>query len=122
VSVRGEFANPDVLLLPGMYVRVQTQQGVDANAILVPQRAVTRSTDGKPQVMLVGKDDVVESRAVQTGAMRGSDWHIVDGLAAGDRVIVGGVSAAVPGQKVSVAPAEQARVAASGEAPARATN
>lgn len=112
VSVRGEFANPDVLLLPGMYVRVQTQQGVDPNAILVPQRAVTRSTDGKPQVMLVGKDDVVESRAVQTGTMRGSDWHIVDGLAVGDRVIVGGVSAAVPGQKVSVAPpAEQARVA-----------
>lgn len=112
VSVRGEFANPDVLLLPGMYVRVETKQGVDPNAILVPQRAVTRSTDGKPQVMLVGKDDVVESRAVQTGTMRGSDWHIVDGLAVGDRVIVGGVSAAVPGQKVSVAPpAEQARVA-----------
>lgn len=117
VSVRGEFANPDVLLLPGMYVRVETKQGVDPDAILVPQRAVTRSTDGKPQVMLVGKDDVVESRAVQTGTMRGSDWHIVDGLAVGDRVIVGGVSAAVPGQKVSVAPpAEQARVAASNAA------
>ncbi|MNQ51032.1 Multidrug efflux pump subunit AcrA precursor [compost metagenome] len=131
VSVRGEFANPDVLLLPGMYVRVETQQGVDPNAILVPQRAVTRSTDGKPQVMLVGKDDVVESRAVQTGTMRGSDWHIVDGLAVGDRVIVGGVSAAVPGQKVSVTPpAEQARVAvnnaasnaATDQAPARAAN
>lgn len=131
VSVRGEFANPDVLLLPGMYVRVETKQGVDPNAILVPQRAVTRSTDGKPQVMLVGKDDVVESRAVQTGTMRGSDWHIVDGLAVGDRVIVGGVSAAVPGQKVSVAPpAEQARVAvnnaasnaAAAEAPAHAAN
>lgn len=123
VSVRGEFANPDVLLLPGMYVRVQTQQGVDANAILVPQRAVTRSTDGKPQVLLVGKDDVVESRLVQTGTMRGSDWHITDGLAPGDRVIVGGVSAAVPGQKVSVAPAPQAKVAASsGEAAAAASN
>lgn len=123
VSVRGEFANPDVLLLPGMYVRVETKQGVDPNAILVPQRAVTRSTDGKPQVMLVGKDDVVESRAVQTGTMRGSDWHIVDGLAVGDRVIVGGVSAAVPGQKVSVAPpAEQARVAVNNAASNAATD
>lgn len=123
VSVRGEFANADVLLLPGMYVRVETQQGVDPDAILVPQRAVTRSTDGKPQVMLVGKDDVVESRAVQTGTMRGSDWHIVDGLAVGDRVIVGGVSAAVPGQKVSVTPpAEQARVAASDPAANHAAN
>lgn len=123
VSVRGEFANPDVLLLPGMYVRVETKQGVNPNAILVPQRAVTRSTDGKPQVMLVGKDDVVESRAVQTGTMRGSDWHIVDGLAVGDRVIVGGVSAAVPGQKVSVAPpAEQARVAVNNAASNAATD
>ncbi|MGE8636680.1 MAG: efflux RND transporter periplasmic adaptor subunit, partial [Achromobacter piechaudii] len=123
VSVRGEFANPDVLLLPGMYVRVETQQGVDPDAILVPQRAVTRSTDGKPQVMLVGQDDVVQSRAVQTGTMRGSDWHIVDGLKPGDRVIVGGVSAAVPGQKVSVAPAaDVARVAASGPADAPAAN
>lgn len=122
VSVRGEFANPDVLLLPGMYVRVQTRQGVDPEAILVPQRAVTRSTDGKPQVMLVGGDDVVESRAVRTGTMRGADWHIVDGLSAGDRVIVGGVNAAVPGQKVSVTPAAQAKVAAAGEAPAHAAN
>jgi len=107
VALRGEFANPDVLLLPGMYVRVETQQGVDPAAILVPQRAVTRSTDGKPQVLLAGQDDVVESRAVQTGTMRGSDWHITAGLAPGDRVIVGGVNAAVLGQKVSVTAAPQ---------------
>lgn len=119
VSLRGEFANPDVLLLPGMYVRVQTRQGVDPDAILVPQRAVVRSTDGKPQVMLVGQDDVVEARAVRTGTMRGADWHIVEGLAAGDRVIVGGVSAAVPGQKVSVTAAPQAdKVAAAPDADA----
>ncbi|HCW17747.1 MAG TPA: efflux transporter periplasmic adaptor subunit, partial [Achromobacter sp.] len=122
VSVRGEFANPDVLLLPGMYVRVQTRQGVDPEAILVPQRAVLRSTDGKPQVMVVGKDEVVESRLVQTGTMRGSDWHIVDGLSAGDRVIVGGVNAAVPGQKVSVTPAAQPKVAAATEAAAPVAN
>ncbi len=108
VSLRGEFANPDVLLLPGMYVRVQTRQGVDPDAILVPQRAVVRSTDGKPQVLVAGPDDVVETRAVRTGTMRGADWHIVEGLAAGDRVIVGGVGAAVPGQKVSVTLVPQA--------------
>jgi len=112
VSLRGEFANPDVLLLPGMYVRVQTRQGVDPQAILVPQRAVTRSTDGKPQVLLVGEGDVVQTRLVRTGTMRGADWHILEGLSAGDRVIVGGVNAAVPGQKVSVTPAPQAKVAA----------
>jgi len=120
VALRGEFANPDVLLLPGMYVRVRTHQGVDPEAILVPQRAVTRSTDGKPQVLVVGADDVVETRAVQTGTMRGSDWHITEGLAAGDRVIVGGVSAAVPGQKVSVTPVSEPKVAAAGGAAASA--
>ena len=114
VSLRGEFSNPDVLLLPGMYVRVQTRQGVDPDAILVPQRAVVRSTDGKPQVLLVGQDDVVETRAVRTGTMRGADWHIVEGLAAGDRVIVGGVNAAVPGQKVSVTAAPSADKVAAG--------
>lgn len=120
VSLRGEFANPDVLLLPGMYVRVQTRQGVDPDAILVPQRAVVRSTDGKPQVLLVGQDDVVETRAVRTGTMRGADWHIVEGLAAGDRVIVGGVNAAVPGQKVSVTAAPPAdKVAAAPDAVSR---
>ncbi|MFY4257300.1 efflux RND transporter periplasmic adaptor subunit [Achromobacter xylosoxidans] len=119
VSLRGEFANPDLLLLPGMYVRVQTRQGVDPDAILVPQRAVVRSTDGKPQVLLVGQDDVVEARAVRTGTMRGADWHITEGLAAGDRVIVGGVSAAVPGQKVSVTAAPPAdKVAAAPDADA----
>lgn len=116
VAVRGEFANSDILLLPGMYVRVLTRQGVDPAAILVPQRAVTRSTDGKPQVLVVGQDDVVETRAVQTGTMRGADWHIVEGLTPGDRVIVGGVNAAVPGQKVSVTSAPQNKVAAANDA------
>lgn len=122
VALRGEFANPDVLLLPGMYVRVQTRQGVDPAAILVPQRAVTRSTDGKPQVLLAGQGDVVETRAVQTGTMRGGDWHITEGLAPGDRVIVGGVSAAVPGQKVSVTPVSQAKIASASDAAAHAAN
>lgn len=101
ISVRGEFANQDGLLLPGMYVRVTTSQGVNPQAILVPQRAVKRSTDGKPQVFALGEGDVVDVRLVKTGAMYGSDWLIVDGLKAGDRVIVGG-PAVNPGDKVTV--------------------
>ena len=110
VSLRGEFANPDVLLLPGMYVRVQTRRGCGdlGRHPGAGSAAVVRSTDGKPQVLVAGPDDVVETRAVRTGTMRGADWHIVEGLAAGDRVIVGGVSAAVPGQKVSVTLVPQA--------------
>ncbi|NDL61617.1 efflux RND transporter periplasmic adaptor subunit [Enterobacteriales bacterium SAP-6] len=92
VSLRGQLANPDALLLPGMYVRVHTQQGVDPNAILVPQRAVRRSTKGKAQVLLIGKDDIVEARPVTTGTMQGSEWHILGGLKSGERIIIGGTA------------------------------
>lgn len=101
VLLRGQFPNEDGLLLPGMYVRVHVGQGTDPRAILVPQRAVLRSIDGQAQVMVVGKDDVVEARSVRTGVMRGADWQIVEGLQPGDRVIVGG--AATPGATVTVA-------------------
>ncbi len=102
--LRGEFPNPDGLLLPGMYVRVRVARGSDPAAILVPQRAVQRGTDGQAQVMLVSADGTVESRAVRTGAMHGGRWHIVDGLAPGERVIVGNPGALQPGTKVSLAP------------------
>ena len=57
IALRGKFANPDGVLLPGMYVRVRTPQGIDNQAILVPQRAVRRSGDGSAQVMVVGADE-----------------------------------------------------------------
>ncbi|ENO89820.1 efflux RND transporter periplasmic adaptor subunit [Thauera linaloolentis] len=114
ISLRGRFDNADGLLLPGMYVRVHTPQGTDPQAILVPQRAVQRGTDGKPLVLVVDQDDTAQARAVQTGTMHGAQWHITEGLQAGDRVIVGG--RAKPGDKVSVAAPVQPA------APASATN
>lgn len=103
ISLRGRFDNADGLLLPGMYVRVHAPQGVNPQAVLVPQRAVVRGTDGSPQVLVVDDQDTVQARQVRTGAMRGAAWHITDGLQAGDRVVVGGRAKA--GDKVAVAPA-----------------
>lgn len=103
VSLRGLFDNPDALLLPGMYVRVHLPQGVDPAAILVPQRAVRRGVDGSAQVLVVGSDDILEARAVQTGAMHGRDWHITEGLRSGERVVVGGAGTLQPGAKVTLA-------------------
>lgn len=102
VSLRGKFDNADGLLLPGMYVRVTTPQGSDAQAILVPQRAVQRSADGTAQVLVIGAEDRVEARPVRTGVMQGSRWQISHGLASGDRVIVGGITGLQPGAKVEV--------------------
>lgn len=101
VSLRGQFSNQDGLLLPGMYVRVRTELGVDNEAILVPQRAVQRAPDGSANVLVVGAGDVVEARAVQTGAMHGSQWHVLSGLKPGERVVTDG--AAAPGATVVVA-------------------
>ena len=100
LSLRGEIPNADGLLLPGMYVRVNIGQGVDQRAIVIPQRAVRRSGDGASQVLVVGLDDVVQARTVQTGAMYGGNWHITEGLKSGERVVVDG--SAEPGEKVSV--------------------
>lgn len=90
VSLRGEVANADGLLLPGMYVRVHIAQGTDPQAIVVPQRAVQRGPDGHARVRVVGPENVVEERPVQTGVMLGSEWHIVEGLREGDVIIVAG--------------------------------
>lgn len=108
VLLRGRFPNPDGLLLPGMYVRVHTPQGIDPQAILVPQRSVQRNLDGTAQVLLVGANNVVQARIVQTGSMRGTEWQIVEGLKPGDKVIVGGALAAVqPGVAVTIAERSQ---------------
>ncbi|RMV71889.1 Multidrug resistance protein AcrA/AcrE family [Pseudomonas caricapapayae] len=101
VLLRARFANPGAVLLPGMYVRVRTPQRVDSNAILVPQRAVQRSSDGAARVLVIARDGTVEARPVKTGAMQDSRWQITEGLKAGEQVIVGNMTGLNPGDKVA---------------------
>lgn len=100
ISLRGRFANPGTVLLPGMYVRVGAPQGRDAAAILIPQRAVQRSADGQARVLVIGKDQTVEAKSVTTGAMQDSRWQITKGLAVGDQIIIGAMNGINPGDKV----------------------
>ncbi|WP_440062934.1 efflux RND transporter periplasmic adaptor subunit [Pseudomonas syringae] len=100
VSLRARFANPKGVLLPGMYVRVRTPQRVDANAILVPQRAVQRSSDGAARVLVIAQDGTAEARPVKTGAMQDSRWQITEGLKEGEQVIIGNMTGLNPGDKV----------------------
>src|SRR3546814_3553538 len=71
VTLRGEFPNPESVLLPGMYVRVVIEQATRPNAIAVPQQAVQRDTAGRAQLYIVGKDSVLELRTVTTGDAAG---------------------------------------------------
>jgi membrane fusion protein (multidrug efflux system) len=101
VTLRAEFPNPDGTLLPGMYVRAQLNAGQDPQAILVPQRAITRNNKGQAVAMLVDKDSNAEMRIVTTAEVIGSQWRIVDGLAVGDKLIVEGLQKIRPGAPVS---------------------
>ncbi|MEE5045215.1 efflux RND transporter periplasmic adaptor subunit [Pseudomonas alliivorans] len=100
VLLRARFANPQGVLLPGMYVRVRTPQSINDHAILVPQRAVQRSGDGTARVLVIGQDGAVEARPVKTGAMQDSRWQITEGLKADEHVIVGNMTGINPGDKV----------------------
>ncbi|MDF1485144.1 efflux RND transporter periplasmic adaptor subunit [Ramlibacter sp. H39-3-26] len=99
VTLRGTVPNPDGLLLPGMYVRAVIEEGVDENALLVPQQAITRDAVGRAGALVVDVDGKVVRRAVTLGRALGNRWLVLGGLAAGDRVIVEGSQKARVGEK-----------------------
>ncbi|MGL9617832.1 efflux RND transporter periplasmic adaptor subunit [Bradyrhizobium sp. U531] len=100
VSSRAVFANPERALLPGMYVRARVVAGVDPNAILVPQRAVSRNPLGQAVAMFVDKDGKVEQRTLELGEGVGSNWLVRSGAKAGDRLVLEGTQKARPGAPV----------------------
>ncbi len=104
VTLRTLFPNPKLTLLPGMFVRTVLQEGVRENAVLVPQRGVTRNPQGKAMVMTVGADEKVEPRIIKTERTVGENWLVDEGLKPGDRVILEGLQKARPGTPVKAVP------------------
>ncbi len=100
VTLRAKFPNPDETLLPGMFVRVNAPQAVLPKAVLAPQQGITRDPKGRATAFVVGKGDVAEARTVTTGQAIGDQWLILDGLEAGDRLIVEGTSKIRPGAQL----------------------
>jgi len=90
VTLRGEFPNPNLTLLPGMYVRVQIVQGIDPDALAVPQQAVRRNGAGGSEVFLVRDDNRASLVPIRLGHAIDDRWLILDGVKPGDRVIVDG--------------------------------
>ncbi len=101
VVLRGLFPNPTKTLLPGMYVRVTATQTSVSDALLVPQRAVMRSSGGEAFVYLVDDNNMVESRPVVTGSMSGVLWRITKGLNGGEKIIIDNPANYHSGQKVA---------------------
>jgi len=102
VTLRAVVPNPDKLLMPGMYVRAVLQEGTDATALLVPQQAVTRAPDGSASALVVDAENKVARRSIQVGRAVGTRWQVLEGLAAGDRVMTEGSQRVKVGDKVKV--------------------
>jgi membrane fusion protein (multidrug efflux system) len=104
VTLRGEFPNPKLSLLPGMYVRVQIEQGVDPDALAVPQQAVRRNDRGGSEVFVVREDNRAKVTQVRLGRAIEDRWLILDGVKPGDRVIVEGFQKFESGDRVNPKP------------------
>lgn len=100
VTLRAVFPNTEGNLLPGMFVRARLHHGVDNNALLVPQAAVSRTPKGQASVLLVTQDNKVESRLIETGRSAGANWQVLAGLQPGDTVVVEGLQKVRPGAEV----------------------
>ncbi|MEO7336351.1 MAG: efflux RND transporter periplasmic adaptor subunit [Caldimonas sp.] len=89
ITLRAEVPNPNGLLLPGMYVRVKLEQAQTTDGIVLPQQAVTRGSTCD-SVMVVGADGKVMSRNVKIGSAINGQWVVLNGLKAGELVMVDG--------------------------------
>lgn len=91
LTFKASFANPDQVLLPGMFARVKISGEVAKNAILIPQRAVQQLLD-KTFVIVVNAENKAESRVVKLGNKVGGFWIVEEGLTADDTVVVEGLT------------------------------
>jgi membrane fusion protein (multidrug efflux system) len=117
ITVVGEFPNPQMLLVPGMFVRVRAILDTEKNALLVPQRAVT-DMQGRYLIAVVGADNKVSIRPVVAGERFGQEWVITGNVKAGDRVVAEGIQKVREGAVVNPVPfAEKTAAASTAAAP-----
>ena len=103
VTIVGEFPNPRMLLVPGMFVRVRALLETQKGALLVPQRAVT-DLQGRYLIAVVGADNKVSIRPVAAGERVGEEWVIKGNLKAGDHVVAEGIQKVRDGVVVNPVP------------------
>jgi len=105
VTLRMQFDNPELLLLPGMYVQVEMPVEVAEAVYLVPQEAVVRDRRGRPTAWVVNEENVIEETSLGIVQDQGSNWVVDEGLSPGDRLVVAGFQKTAPG--ATVAPEER---------------
>jgi len=109
VILRVIFPNPQGVLLPGMFVRAVIIEGVNEQAILVPQQGVSRNPKGEPFALIVDAENKVQQRMLTLDRAVGDKWLVSSGLNSGDQVIVEGIQKVRPGVTVKVIQFEAGR-------------
>ncbi|KEY88261.1 MULTISPECIES: efflux RND transporter periplasmic adaptor subunit [Pseudomonas] len=102
ITLRSEFPNPDLDLLPGSYVRVRLEQAVQPKGLSVPQRAILRDSAGVPKVLVVDPQARISDRQVVLGNAQGDRWVVSEGLAPGEQVVIEGLQHVKAGDQVQV--------------------
>jgi len=105
VTIRARFANPQSILLPGMFVRARFAQAIDTSAFLVPQEAVTRDPQGNATLFVVGPGNRAVQRTVVAERTQGPYWVVTQGLAAGEKIITQGTANLKDGDQIKPVPA-----------------
>ena len=122
VTLRAEVPNPKGELLPGLYVRVKVEQAQATNAITVPQQAVTRTQQGDT-LTVVDAEGKMHKRNVKISAAQDNQWIVLEGLKAGEQVMVDGFQKLMmmpPGAPVKAVPWKAPAPASAAPAPAPA--
>jgi membrane fusion protein, multidrug efflux system len=122
VILRAVFPNPNGVLLPGMFVRAVVKEGVNEQAILIPQQVVSRDPKGNPMALIVDATGKVQQRMLSVERAIGDRWLVSTGLAPGDRVIAEGMQKVRPGAEVKAVPFDDARKQPGTTAPPASTS
>lgn len=109
VILRVVVPNPEGVLLPGMFVRAVVKEGINEQAILIPQQTVSRDPKGNPAVLIVDAEGKVQQRMLTLDRAIGAQWLVSSGLASGERVIVEGMQKVRPGASVKAVPVDAGR-------------
>lgn len=110
IRARALFDNAQGLLTPGLFVKLRLGAARERQALLVPERAIG-TNQSRRYLLVVNAQSVVEYREVVLGDAVGNERHIVDGLSAGEQVVVNGISHIRPGMPVVVEPIGSAGLA-----------
>ena len=109
VTLRVLFDNPHGMLLPGMFVQAEIIEGVNEQAILLPQQGVSRDPKGNPFALVVDAENKAGFRPLTLDRAIGDKWLVATGVAPGDQVIVEGLLMLRPGTVVQATPFHPAK-------------